>query len=125
MSQIMKTFLGVYIILLMTLSVMGILGAFLTVLSAQNMHSQIITELEDSDFSRQVIRSCFEQAQKAGQSLTLELYSKQDQSRVCNSWQEAELISYEIDMARVELKFDFEVAFFEIKSSHVLSGFDR
>ena len=74
MSQIMKTFLGVYIILLMTLSVMGILGAFLTVLSAQNMHSQIITELENSDFSRQVIRSCFEQAQKAI-SFKFELHS--------------------------------------------------
>ena len=50
MSQIMKSFMGVFIMLFMSVTSIGILSGFLSVLSVQDLHSCIISELEDSDF---------------------------------------------------------------------------
>ena len=52
MSQIMKAFFGIFLIMFMTVTSSGILSGFMTVVEAQNLHAQIINELEDSDFNR-------------------------------------------------------------------------
>ena len=46
MSQIMKTFLGVFLIMFMVVTSSGVLSGFMTVVEAQNLHAQIINELE-------------------------------------------------------------------------------
>ena len=51
MSQIMKSFLGLFLIMFMVVTSAGVLSGFLSVLSAQNTHAAIISELEDSDFA--------------------------------------------------------------------------
>ena len=48
MSQIMKTFLGVFLIMFMVVTSSGVLSGFMTVVEAQNLHAQIINELEDN-----------------------------------------------------------------------------
>ena len=50
MSQIMKTFLGVFLILTMVVTSAGILSSFMEVMAAQNMHAAMVNEIEDSDF---------------------------------------------------------------------------
>lgn len=47
MSQIIKAFTGIFIVMFMMVSATGILGAFLQTLHAQNLHAAIINELED------------------------------------------------------------------------------
>ena len=74
MSQIMKTFLGVFLIMFMVVTSSGVLSGFMTVVEAQNLHAQIINELEDSDYDSSVAQSCFENASKAGDILELKLY---------------------------------------------------
>ena len=59
MSQILKTFLGLFLILTMVATSAGILSSFLSVMTAQNMHAAMISEMEDSDFYPQVIMDCF------------------------------------------------------------------
>lgn len=71
MSQIMKTFLGVFLIMFMVVTSSGVLSGFMTVVEAQNLHAQIINELEDSDYDSSVAQTCFENASKAGDTLEL------------------------------------------------------
>ena len=52
MSQIMKTFLGVFLIMFMVVTSSGVLSGFMTVVEAQNLHAQIINELEVTDASQ-------------------------------------------------------------------------
>jgi hypothetical protein len=59
-SQIMKTFLGVFLIMFMVVTSSGVLSGFMTVVEAQNLHAQIINELEDSDYDSSVAQTCFE-----------------------------------------------------------------
>ena len=102
MSQIMKTFLGVFLIMFMVVTSSGVLSGFMTVVEAQNLHAQIINELEDT--------------------LELKLYMTDNSIRtVTDASQIAS--SDEIEKARVELKFTYAVAFFGIKQEHVLSGY--
>lgn len=50
----MKTFLGVFLIMFMVVTSSGVLSGFMTVVEAQNLHAQIINELEDSDYDSSV-----------------------------------------------------------------------
>ena len=114
MSQIMKTFLGVFLIMFMVVTSSGVLSGFMTVVEAQNLHALIINELEDSDYDCSVAQTCFENASKAGDTLELKLYMTDNSIRT---------VTDEIEKARVELKFTYEVAFFGIEQEHVLSGY--
>lgn len=125
MSQIMKTFMGVFLIILMLASIGGVLGAFLDVIAAQNLHSQIICELEDSDFAPEVIKDCFNMASECGDKLTIELYKSNNTTQIYDSVNSVSATGCRVDMAKVELKFDYSVPLFNICSSHVLSGFAR
>ena len=114
MSQIMKTFLGVFLIMFMVVTSSGVLSGFMTVVEAQNLHAQIINELEDSDYDSSVAQTCFENASKAGDTLELKLYMTDNSVRtVTDASQIAS--SDEIEKARVELKFTYAVAFFGIR----------
>ena len=81
MSQIMKTFLGVFLIMFMVVTSSGVLSGFMTVVEAQNLHAQIINELEDSDYDSSVAQTCFENASKAGDTLELKLYMTDNSTR--------------------------------------------
>ena len=60
MSQVIKTFLGVFLILFLTVTAAGVLGAFYQMLHAQNLHAKMIDELENSDYAPLVMEACFE-----------------------------------------------------------------
>ena len=122
MSEIMKTFLGVFLIMFMVVTSSGVLSGFMTVVEAQNLHAQIINELEDSDYDSSVAQTCFQNASKAGDTLELKLYMT-DNSIMTVTDASQITSSDEIEKARVELKFTYAVAFFGIEQEHVLSGY--
>lgn len=109
MSQIMKTFLGVFLIMFMVVTSSGVLSGFMTVVEAQNLHAQVINELEDSDYDSSVAQTCFENASKAGDTLELKLYMTDNSIRTVTDASQI-TSSDEIEKARVELKFTYAVA---------------
>ncbi len=122
MSQIMKTFLGVFLIMFMAVTSSGVLSGFLTVVEAQNLHAQIINELEDSDFHSSVARRCFESAAEKNDVLLITFYMADNSTHTVASASEIPVFS-DVVKARVELKFNYKVAFFGINQEHVLSGY--
>ena len=60
MSQIIKVFTGIYILLFLMSAGMGLLGAFLQTLQAQNLHGMVIDELENSDYAPSVLEGAFD-----------------------------------------------------------------
>ena len=122
MSQIMKSFLGVFLIMFMVVTSSGVLSGFLTVVEAQNLHAQIINELEDSDFYRDVARACFDSATEHDNILEITFYMADNTTKIASNAAQIP-DSDQIVKARVELKFDYRVAFFGIEQEHVLSGY--
>ena len=125
MSQIMKSFLGIFLIMLMTASSAGVLSGFLSVISAQNHHACIIGEIEDSDFNREVMETCFSMASDMEEDLKLAIYNSDGSVVYANGITDLPKDSEKIKMVRVDLAFKFRVAFFDIDESHVLSGYAR
>lgn len=125
MSQIMKSFMGVFIMLFMSVTSIGILSGFLSVLSAQDLHSCIISELEDSDFYAEIIKESFNKAQQAGDDLTLTLYYADNTTQEITSENISEISNYDIEMAKVNLKFNIKMGIFAINDEHILSGYAR
>ncbi len=125
MSQIMKSFLGIFLIMLMTASSAGVLSGFLSVISAQNHHASIIEEIEDSDFNRDVMETCFSMSSDMDEELKLAIYNNDGSVVYANGIAEVPEDSSKIKMVRVDLAFKFKVGFFDIDESHVLSGYAR
>ncbi|MBQ1993232.1 MAG: hypothetical protein II243_02080 [Lachnospiraceae bacterium] len=121
----MKSFMGVFIMLFMSVTSIGILSGFLSVLSAQDLHSCIISELEDSDFYEEIIKESFNKAQQAGDDLTLTLYYADNTTQEITSENISEISNYDIEMAKVNLKFNIKMGVFAINDEHILSGYAR
>ncbi len=122
MSQIMKTFLGLFLIMFMTVTSVGILSGFLSVISAQNQYAQIVNELEDSNYDSDVIDECFNNVNRKNQKLHLTLYLSDNTIRNVDGKGQVE-DGLEIEKAYVELKFSYSVNFFGINEEHNFTGY--
>lgn len=124
MSQIMKAYLGVLLLLLFTFTASGFLGAYLQVICAQDMHARFVDEIENSNFYSGTIEEVFAQAEKAGYELRLTIYEGRNE-HVLTSGKDIPKLEGYIDMGRLELFFPFSVPFFKIEKKQCLSAYIR
>lgn len=125
MSQVMKTFLCVFLVILMSVTAAQIMTGYLQVLNAQNMHSMIINELEDSHYAPLVMRECFRKAKKNQYELEIMLYK--EKGGIYQLTKEAEVpnkLDY-ISSGEVNLSFWYGTPFFGMKQMHMLCGSGR
>ena len=125
MSQVMKAFMGVFMVLFLMTTSTGVLGAFYQILYAQNTHAVMVDELENSDFARSVMVSCFKTAEKENYRLQMSLYSSTKDTRICTSRMDIPINTDDITMVEVVLFYDIEIAFFEIAKEQQLFGYAR
>lgn len=125
MSQIMKTYMGVFVILLMAAVSMGILSSYIEVMNAQDMQARFVDEIEYSGFNEEVIRGCFEESNRIGNTLEIVLYGEDAQVVTLTNEKEPWTLPDEIRMARVKLKFYFRVPFLGINREHTIIGYAR
>lgn len=72
MSTTIKTYLGIFILLLSVFSMAGIMSACIDANNARDFHASVIAEIEDSNFAPSVIEACKEQAESAGYELLID-----------------------------------------------------
>lgn len=125
MSQIMKAFMGIFMVMLLLVSSTGVLGAFYQILHAQNTHAVMIDELENSDFARGVMQSCFETAERESYRLQMSLYSDSDGIITCTDVTEIPMNTDQVRMVEVVLFYDIEIVFFELAEEQQLFGYAR
>lgn len=125
MSQVIKGYLGVFLVLLLMMSSIGILSAFMIVVNAQDLHANIVDKLENSACANTVIEECFDKAKQAGYGLSVCLFYEDGTN--CQIASEAEIPanSGESAYARVELEFPLQVGFFQVDQDHRISGYVR
>lgn len=125
MSQIIKAFTSLFLVLYMMVSALGVIGVCFQVLHAQNFHSAVMDELENSDYARPVLTECFETAEKVGYELEITLYPEHDPYVQIHNASDVARVTGEISMARVRLRYPIQLWFFEIDSSQELYGYAR
>ena len=125
MSQIMKAFTGVFVMMFMMITGTGILGAFFQTLHAQNLHAVLIDEMENSDYARAVLEESFLVVEEAGYELELTLYTEYDGIVTCKNAWELPATTAQVSMAEVILKYPFQIGFFELDVQQELFGYAR
>lgn len=125
MSQVMKAFMGVFIVVFLMATSTSLIGAFYQVLHAQNTHAVMIDELENSDYARNVMEACFEIAEQEDYRLQLSLYSDTEDGQICTSSADIPETTANLNLVKVVLFYDIEIAFFEIVTEQQLFGYAR
>lgn len=125
MSQVIKAFMGVFIVMFLMITSTGVLGAFYQILHAQNTHAVMIDELENSDYAKAVMVACFETAEREDYDLQLSLYSDSEGIRTCTSIADLPESTKEVSLVEVVLQYSIEVAFFEVATEQQLFGYAR
>lgn len=125
MSQIMKSFMGVYMVLLLMTTSAGVLGAFYQILHAQNTHAIMLDELENSDFAKVIMEACFETAEKESYRLQMSLHSEAEEIRICMNEDELPETTENVKMVELILFYDIEIAFLDIAKEQQLFGYAR
>lgn len=125
MSQIIKAFTALFLVLYMMVSTLGLIGVCFQVLHAQNFYSAVVDELENSDYAQSVLIECFETAEKAGYELEITLYPAHDPYVQMHNVSDVARVTGAVSMARVRLKYPVQLWFFEIDSSQELYGYAR
>lgn len=125
MSQIMKAFTGIVMVMLMFLTAIGMMEAFLQSIHAQNIHAAMIDELENSHYARSVLEECFAAAESADYELEITLYSRKEGSVVCTQTAELPLEIGTMYMAKVTLYYPFRIAFLNVDIPQEIYGYAR
>lgn len=125
MSQIMKAFMGVFLTLFMAATAMGILTAYMEVMNAQDMQARIVDEIENSDFNAGVMQECFQKSSDAGYQLAITLFYENAAVATAHSAAQVMEDAGNVDMAKVEMKFPFRVAFLGINKTHTFTSYAK
>lgn len=111
MGTIAKTLLGVFFLLLVTITgIQTVMGAA-DVSEAQNYHADAVTQIECSNFNPQVISACVSQASEAGYELSITpiTYDASGNQRT----------------AEVVLKYKYGIKLLELSEPKCIRGFAR
>ena len=83
MSQIMKAYMALFLLLLMAVSAMGIVTAQMQLIQAENMHKTFMTELAGCNLDSRVMENCFERAKDMGCNLCITFYKAKGKIAQC------------------------------------------
>ena len=125
MSQIMKAFTGIFMVLVMTAVSMGLLGAFLQVSRARSFHAMVIDELENSDYHSGVLEECLQAANKNNYNMTITLYESEGGYVVCKTVSDIPGDIGSVDLARVDMNFSIVIPFLGIENIQNIHGYGR
>ena len=125
MSQIIKAFTALFLLLYMMVATTSLLGAFFQVLHAQNLHASMIDELENSNYANQVIEECFEVCKQAEYELEMILYLEHEENIALDEAVDIPAVIGNVEMARVCLQYPFQLLIFDIDLTQELCGYAR
>ena len=111
MGQVIKTYLGLFFLLLMGLVGIGVVTAGVQSASARNYHADVISEIECSNFNSGVIDACRQQARDAGYDLNVRTMNYDTEGHVMT--------------AEVILKYNYAIPILNLVTDHEVRGFAR
>ncbi len=113
MSTIIKTYVGIFLLLLSVFAMAGVMSATIDANNARDFHASIMAEIEDSNFAPSVITACQEQAELVGYELLID----------------SESIVRDEDgkptLMEVILRYQYRIDFLQVVSKQQIRGFAR
>lgn len=128
MKEMLEAGLGVYIMLLMIVASLSCISSAIDAKNADATKTAYVTELENSNYSKTTMTHIFEDAIKKNYTVTLALYQNDGTTRTiveCTDAASLPADTMNVYMARIELKFNYTVALFNIMEPQAILGYAR
>lgn len=123
MSQIVKAFSGIFFLLLLLFLGIGIVSAQMDVEKAKDYKSDIVMEIENSNYSVSVLNACIEQAKANGYDIAITVYQE---NGVANTYAEANVMNTEgAYLAEILLTYHYGIGILNTSTEHSIRGFSR
>ena len=113
MSTTIKTYVGIFILLLSVFTMAGVMSASIDANNARDFHASVVAEIEDSNFAPSVINACKTQAANAGYELLV------DESSIVKDE------DGKPTLMEVILKYKYNVDFLGVVSTQQIRAFAR
>lgn len=123
MSQVIKSFMGMFFLLALLLLGVGILSAQTDVSDALDFKSDIIVELENSNYNAEVLNACIQQANENGYSIEIKTYAPGNEVVSYTSPNAADTTG--VVMAEVKLTYLYRIGFLNTVTEHQVRGYAR
>ena len=106
MGQIIKSFMGLFFLVMLIMLGCGIIGAQLDSVQARDYKAAVITEISDSGCNQSVIESCISQAESDGYALEVVVFESNGRR-----------------MAEITLEYDYRIPFLNYRNKYQLRGY--
>lgn len=111
MGQVIKTYLGLFFLLLTGIVGIGVVTAGIQSANARSYHADIISEIACSNFNDNVIAGCYQQARKAGYELAVKTMTYDERGHT--------------KMAEIILDYEYAIPVLNLVTEHQIRGFAR
>lgn len=123
MSQILKAFLGMFFIMVLLFLGMGIVSAQMEVSDALDYKSDIVAELENSNYSPQVINACIRQAIANGYSIEVKTFVPGQSAKTYTQPNASDTTG--VVMAEIKLTYSYSIGILNMVTKHQVRGYAR
>lgn len=123
MEQMIKTYLGIFLIMMMTVIGIGIVSAEVEITRARDFKSDLIVEMENSDYNVNVLNACMKQAKEIGYGLEITLFG--DDGSIVSYQEGGELPEGGVRLAEIVLSYSYSMGPFSSSRQHSLRGYGR
>lgn len=123
MSQAIKAFMGVFFLLMLLLLGVGILSAQMDVSDALNYKSDMIAEIENSNYSPAVLNACIRQATDNGYTVEIKTYAPQKGTVTYTEPNVKD--TTDVVMAEIILTYPYRIGILDSVTNHQVRGFAR
>lgn len=123
MSQIIKSFMGLFFVLIILFLGVGIISAQMDVSHALDYKSDLVAQLENSNYSPQVINGCIEQALQNGYGISIKTFTEGGSVKTYTSPSASD--TRDVVMAEVVLTYPYQIHFLNTVTEHQVRGYAR
>lgn len=113
MSITIKTYVGMFLLLLSVFTMAGIMSASIDANNARDYHAAVVAEIEDANFAPSVVSACKTQATENGYALLIDTNSivTDEDGRTT--------------MMEVILSYEYQIPLFNVSNTQQIRGFAR
>lgn len=123
MNQVVKSFLGIFFLLVLIFTGVGIISAQINVSAALDYKSAVVTQLENSNYSPTVMNACIQQAADSGYVLEIRTFVKGKSMQVYTSPNVTD--TSDVTMAEVILNYPYKIPFLQVSVNQQVRGYAK
>lgn len=125
MSQIIKAFTGIFMMLFIMVTTVGVMRIYFETVQAQNFHASLLYELESSNHALSVLKNGMQVGKLLNYEIEYSFIKEGGGVVVCAKYQEIPRNVDDVEDVEVVLRYPVQLGFLGIDTKQELIGYAR